>query len=919
MTSDLHTGHMHSLAPASATSSSIVSTVDISSSLTMSENFQNPPLLGISKALQLSLPVVNNAAFFAGSVCNFSRVSAAPPSAAWLLSSASDTSSQPLMGGASLYQHASSAVSSGVTGQSQIFTSGASNPGVFEWVLPGGPDQKFLSLGDYTVTVTDQNRAVSFMSMASQYHNTSDANNMAPLYPLLFASLVQGAPSQIPNQGHSLSFPYQEGSKVYYYNQWPLLSGEHGPYLQSYGSVTDTESRVSAPPLEMVMVLQEMPPTNVRPPASTSGTFHSVSAQSITKTSFQEVKTSLGLETSLGLQPPSPTFCLLQTPEFPKTCSSRYIQILETNSPPELGDISMAAPLQSPSNPLALPLPPNQKQKEEKNVEGITTLLAKPLLVQQKAIENQDPPGLIQEILDSPQVLAYIDLFGQEEQPGCEKPCLGKIILSNKDQGTESDDSFVDIATLVENIQLPQVLHSLDDLDQSKGPKVIETKGIRDSKFRGVHKKTSVIKSFSDHAAKNKDEASEPISGAAEANSKPESPDCVSERELVPSHGAATDSAPAIMAKHSNSKPPKATSGRTSKTKSHGPEKTKRNKENTSKKAEESHLSGDKIKSGEKPTILKMKRKKNQPELTQEPFKKPRSCLARHMLESVKVFHPLGKKVDKKMDLSSSRDLGNSSHPKGSQPSPALKRLDTVHEGKRPENTQVKRQKPVVSAENQCSPPSEYQLPPPGKVKLVPLLFPTSDKPAAQPVPHRPQSLASRRPAVPNPARPGSNSAQPTAVSSSRTTPAAMTGPARVARPISTKPDKPVFTNSAQASAPQSAASRPVPYETSSCAPFQREPVRTALTTPWRPPKPLSQNLLQDFAVQRIPWRKPDISGPVMSTPITKEQRPEREAMKRKAQLERENAAKYTSLGKVQYFIEREKEMGISQYYGYAS
>jgi hypothetical protein len=54
-----------------------------------------------------------------------------------------------------------------------------------------------------------------------------------------------------------------------------------------------------------------------------------------------------------------------------------------------------------------------------------------------------------------------------------------------------------------------------------------------------------------------------------------------------------------------------------------------------------------------------------------------------------------------------------------------------------------------------------------------------------------------------------------------------------------------------------------------------------------------------------------------MSSPITKEQRPEREAMKRKAQQEREHAAKYTSLGNLQFFIEREKEMEISQYYGY--
>lgn len=53
-----------------------------------------------------------------------------------------------------------------------------------------------------------------------------------------------------------------------------------------------------------------------------------------------------------------------------------------------------------------------------------------------------------------------------------------------------------------------------------------------------------------------------------------------------------------------------------------------------------------------------------------------------------------------------------------------------------------------------------------------------------------------------------------------------------------------------------------------------------------------------------------------MSTPIANEQRPEREAMKRKAQLEREKAAR---LGKSrQHFTEREKDMAIALYYGYA-
>jgi hypothetical protein len=54
-----------------------------------------------------------------------------------------------------------------------------------------------------------------------------------------------------------------------------------------------------------------------------------------------------------------------------------------------------------------------------------------------------------------------------------------------------------------------------------------------------------------------------------------------------------------------------------------------------------------------------------------------------------------------------------------------------------------------------------------------------------------------------------------------------------------------------------------------------------------------------------------------MSTPITKQQRPKCEAMKRKVQQECEHAAKYPFLGKLQFFIEREKELEIFLSYGY--
>nr|KAF6307647.1 hypothetical protein mMyoMyo1_001834 [Myotis myotis] len=893
------------------------------------------------------------------------------------------------MGSAYLYQHSSTTMLSGVPGQSQISTPAASNPGIFEWVLTGGTEQKSSSIRDFTVTVIDQDTAVSSMSMASQYNKTSDATNMVPLYPSLSASLVHGASSQIPNQGQSLSLPYQEGSQLYYYNQGtlgPLLSAERGPYLQSYGSVSYTESRASAPQPEMVMVLKEVQPTHI-PPASTSAIYYSVPAQPITETRFQVMETPLGMKTSLGLQPLSQTFCLPQTPEIPKSCGGSNIQMLDSNPPPELGDISMAAPVQSPSIYLALPPAPSQEQKENRNLEDMETMLSKPLDAYQIPTENQDPPLLPLEIPAIPQLLACFDPLGQEEQPGCENAGLGKNSLTLKDQGTlengtESNDGFADIATLVEDIHLPVVLNSLDELDQSQGPKV---------------QKTSVTNAPSDQAGKNKHEAPELINGDPIVKIQPESPDGMLVGELAVSNAAASDRAPENRAKNSN-KPQKAAPSRTSKTKSHGQERAKRTRENNPKKTEERKQSGNKVKAEEKPNIPKMKRKKYHPELTQETFKKPRSSLGMHMLESVQVFHALGKKSDKKTELSSSRALGHSSNPKGPQPSLATRQwLDKPREGKGPEKAPVKRGKPDGSADKECSSPSEYELPPPGKVKLVPLIFPTLDKPQARPVPRRPLSLASRRPAGANRAQPGSKSAQPTAVNSSQPMSASMMGPARPALPISTSPDqpgsnsaqhaavnssqptpasmrgparpaqpvlmnpvqpdltnpvepgpnsaqltavnssqatpaslpgpaKPISTNSVrpgwtnptQPSVPQCDASRPVPCKTSTCTSFQREPVRTTVNKPWTPPKPQNQWLLHDFAYQRIPWRKPDISGPVMSTPITKEQRPEREAMKRKAQLERENAAKFTSLGKVQYFIEREKEMEISRYYGYA-
>eukprot|EP00069_Balaena_mysticetus_P015574 bmy_22537T0 len=387
------------------------------------------------------------------------------------------------------------------------------------------------------------------------------------------------------------------------------------------------------------------------------------------------------------------------------SCSSRNIQILESNPPPELGDISVTAPVQSASTLLALPPAPSHGQIESKNLDDIKTKLSKPLDAYQIPTENQDPPLLPLEIPEIHQLLACTDPLSQEEQPGSENADLGKNSLSREDlgrleNGIECSSGFADITTLAEDIHFPQLFNSLKDMDQSQGPNVIKAKDTR-------------------------------------------------------------------AIKHSKGKLQKAASRKISKTKSHGQEKTKRTRGRN--KAEENKQSGNKVKAEEKPTIPETKRKKHQIELLQESFKKPRTSLGMRMLESVKVFHALGKKNDQKTGLSSCRVLGNSSNPKDPRPPPGIQSWQhTPREGKSPEKTQVKTQKPDSSAETECPSPSQYELPPPGKVKLIPLTFSAWDKPQARPAPRRPQSLASHQPAVAYCAQPGStNSAQPAAVNSS--------------------------------------------------------------------------------------------------------------------------------------------------------
>ncbi|KAK2488716.1 hypothetical protein MC885_021050, partial [Smutsia gigantea] len=403
-----------------------------SSSLTMSENLQNSSLLGISNSLHLSLPMMSHMASS--------------------LTEIFGTSFQPLMGSAYLYQHSSTTMLSGVMSQSQISTSAASYICVFAWDITGSTEKKSSSLRDFTVTVTDQNTA---MSMATQYDKTSDVNNM----------------------GHSLSLPYQEGSQVYYYNQGtlgPLLSGELVPCLQSYGSVSYTGSRPSAPQPEMVVLLKEIQPTGTLPPVSTSGIYYSESVQPITETHFQ---------------PPSQTFCPPQTPEYPKTSRGRNIQTLESNPPLEVEGISVIASVQS-------------SRTENNNLEDIKTKLSKPLDACQIPIENQDDVLLPIQTPDIHQLLVCIDPLGQEKQLGSENTDLGKNSQSLRTKGHL--EMRLNRAVVLQTLLPCWIFSSLKDFDQSKGPEVIKTEDTRAIELNKVWERSHTKKGSSGQTRKNK-------------------------------------------------------------------------------------------------------------------------------------------------------------------------------------------------------------------------------------------------------------------------------------------------------------------------------------------------------------------------------------------------------------------------------
>ncbi|KAI0568468.1 DUF4629 domain-containing protein, partial [Pyrenophora tritici-repentis] len=184
------------------------------------------------------------------------------------------------------------------------------------------------------------------------------------------------------------------------------------------------------------------------------------------------------------------------------------------------------------------------------------------------------------------------------------------------------------------------------------------------------------------------------------------------------SGGCAKDKERSIdnISKHLEGKDPKEAPSRHSRARKQGQERPS-GPENNSKKTQELKQSRNRVKAEEKPTIPKTKRKRNPPELSQNSFKKPRTNLAMHMLESVQVFHPLGKKSEKKTGISSFRGLRTFTSNKDSGPdSVTTTVLNLPCEGQGPPKSPGKVQRAESSIDKDCLSPSQYELPPSGKV-----------------------------------------------------------------------------------------------------------------------------------------------------------------------------------------------------------
>ncbi|CAM4703464.1 unnamed protein product [Caretta caretta] len=796
---------------------------------------------------QLSFPEVTDSLSMGGGLQNFSRPSVPATGSAWLLPSGSSQPIQANPGNTNAFTYQPSETGlwpevRGTSAQIQISRSAAPYPTVYEWGVKGHSYGTAAISAHFPVTLVAQEVPSPAPSAPPQFNNAARVSPMGHLYgriqPPANARLMQLQPPTTSvqahqSQGRGQQVPLQDWRGAYLYNRdmRGQESGEMGSIVQR-GRIIKVPANTQS---EMVLVLKAIQPMGTRPSSSAS-LYYPVSAQ---PRDSQAIDPGIKEADPLSgtLHEPK-TFCLqpgsAQQGGGVKTISPEMLpEALDGSQMPQGSQGPPLFPLEIPDiNQLMACIESVQATNSlshsdrpigPRQVTGNDSFQEMPL---GKHISRENVAG--KNIIKPP--------LATESQDGASPPAPGKGKSPRK------------ASKQAERSTLPATMPPVG----SDKPSAEQGPGLADPQKLGANR--SEMPAATQPAQPSEEDqatGTKRLEDEKETASGDHLPDDLWEGNLENRHPAenTTDTRTVTALGDGRDIPCADSKQRTTDLKRQPPRKPEDHAD-VSKPEERQHKrlssSGNdkgkstpqgrgKLKPEDKQPGSQEGGKIFQPE--REPFKMPRSHLGLHMLESIQVFHPLGKKLIPlgpargAPALQSNKAEGSSS---SAWPMPLLGLKRAPGPPEDPKST--------------CGGRRDGQWEVTGKLYRAPGNT-------------RPVALASpRRVAL----KQGSSRAPPT---------------------------KPSFGKDV-----------PLPHE--------RTPLPSLSSTPtWRPgggtqppPAILKSRPLQELEV---------------SLPIPPEQRAERDAMKRRAQKERELAAQYTALGKRQFFVERERDLTIAEEFGY--
>ncbi|CAO2625667.1 Uncharacterized protein C2orf78 homolog [Lemmus lemmus] len=432
---------------------------------------------------------------------------------------------------------------------------------------------------------------------------------------------------------------------------------------QACDSVSCSGNQASSLHPEMAMALQEIQPMNVQTPLSTSAIYCPTAAQAMPESSLQ---------VSLGLTPSGQTLCPLQSSDLSNACT----QDAQMKTTPVDGDRSLTTLIHSPSEFLALPPAPSLKKTQKNNADERNDEQSTPLASYEGTKSNQVASLLCLVHSDMLQPLNYSDAGSLTQKLASHNATLGNSNFGVEEPEAlqrvmESSIDFADMTTLVADIHIPQLLNFITRLDQMEDLTASQTKYSTGIKRDQDQSHNTIFIGLSEQGIKKHQTISDVLPGAPQARTQHK--DMLKEDDHETTEEAIDNMANNVKGKSQIFLPKRPRVAL-----AQGQDKAKEARVNNSKKTEALKPSRHRVKAEEKPAIPKTKRKRNPPGLSHDNFKKPRTHLGMHMLASVQVFHPLGKKSEKKTGISPSQALLNFSSNKDPRTGPTKTSLGDV-------------------------------------------------------------------------------------------------------------------------------------------------------------------------------------------------------------------------------------------------